>query len=54
MNKLFTLTRDGQVRKTLERQMSHDVQYKVGMKFKHGSGKCWIISSIEDAPEYNS
>lgn len=53
MNKLVTLTRDGKTIKTLVRQMAHDVQLTTGRKFKHGSGKCWVVVSIEDAPEYN-
>jgi hypothetical protein len=53
MNKLMTITRDGKTIKTLVRQMAHDVQMKAGMKYKHGSGRCWIVVGIEEAPEYN-
>lgn len=53
MNKLVTLTRDGKTIKTLARQMAHDVQLIAGKKYKHGSGKCWIVVSVEPAPDYN-
>jgi hypothetical protein len=53
MNKLVTLTRDGKTIKALVRQMSHDVQLIAGKKYKHGSGKCWMVVSVEAAPEYN-
>jgi hypothetical protein len=49
MNKKFTIERDGQVKFTLVRQMAHDTQYKIGSKFKYGSGKCWIVTAIEQA-----
>lgn len=53
MNKLVTLTRDAKTIKILVRQMSHDVPLIAGKKYKHGSGKCWIVVSVEPAPEYN-
>ena len=53
MNKLMTITRDGKTIKTLVRQMAHDVQMRSGMKYKHGSGKGWVVVSVEEGPEYN-
>ena len=53
MNKLLTLTRDGKTIKALARQMPHDDQAVIGKKFRHGTGKMWIVGNVEECPEYN-
>jgi hypothetical protein len=49
MAKLFTIIRNGQLNVVLVRQMPHDRQYKVGAKFKYGSGPRWTVTAIDEA-----
>jgi hypothetical protein len=47
MLKTFTIERNGETRYTQVRQMPHDRQYKVGQKFKYGTGLAWRITAIQ-------
>jgi hypothetical protein len=49
MNKVLTITRSGETRKAVIRQMAHDTRYEVGAKFKYGSGRAWVVVAVEVA-----